>query len=371
MKKRLLCVLLACACLLAGLQASAANGAGDSLVSVSYLNGAFLSNMEALIQNRVKEGTKAVYDAAAARLDALGTGKLTGSGTPAGTVSGWSYSDTPQMQSLSRGDVIALSTGSSVFLGAGTVSASAGLVDATAGSELAAGDLSAGHRCINGQEGQPATVTVLSDSARLMVEGNWTAVRSGEPATAFTDLVKSRDWYYDAVYWAVGQGLFEGVTAEIFAPLGITSRATFATLLYRMEGRPAVSYSGSFSDVPDKRWFSAGVEWAARTGVVEGDNGRFIPDQNVTREQIAVMLYRYAKDYLGLDVSQSGELTSRPDGDSVSSWARTAMAWAVGTGIITGGDGNRLLPRVEANRAQVSIMLQRFQTWAGRAGAPD
>lgn len=363
MRKRLWGVALAAVCLLGGTGAAAlaAAGRGDSLVTVSYLNGTWLPALEEELQDRAGEKTKEVYAAAAARLEQIGGSLQSGGGQE-----GWDHSDTPQVRELKRGDVVSLSAGSTVLWTAGTASAEAGLVDATAGSDLAGGSrVPAGHRCINAKEGGSVAVRVLSDRAQALVEGDWTVAESGEDVTAFTDLSQS-DWYYAAVRYAVDAKLFNGTSATLFSPGANMDRAMLATVLWRMEGEPAAAYTGAFSDVASGQWYSQSVEWAAARGIVTGlGGGRFGPRQAVTREQIAVMLYRYAKDYLELDASQAGDLSAYADQGSVSGWAREAMTWAVGAQIVN-GSGGKLAPGRSATRAEVATMLQRFQSWAKR-----
>lgn len=365
MKRRVLIGLLVAVCVLFGVQAVGAASSGESLISVSYLTNTFLPDLAAMFQQRANQDTKGVYDAAQARLNELGSAYLNGGEADNG---GWTVSDTAVAHTVKRGDVITVSTGSTVLWTSGAATATAGLVDATAGSEPATGTrLTAGHRYLNGAEGQAVTVTVLSDAATVLLEGRWTLTRSDESVTGFTDLVKSSDWFYDAVRYAVDRGMFNGVSPTQFAPDAVMDRAMLATVLYRLEGSPAVEYSGVFRDVPNGEWYAGSVEWAASRGIVNGmGDGRFGPNIGVTREQIALMLYRYARDHLGLDVSQAGDLSAFADGRSVSDWAGEGMRWAVGAGIISGSDTNQLMPGSSASRAQVATMLQRFQVWAGR-----
>lgn len=368
MKKRALICLLILSGLLLSTRALASAGAGESLISLSYLNQTFLPALEELFRTRAAEGTRAVYDEAVARVDELGRSYLA-EPAPAENLGpeGWTYSAAPQVQSVKRGDVITVSPGSTVLWSAGTAEAGLGLVDATSGSELdGGGRLSVNHRYINGNETDSAVLTVLSDAAQVLLEGYWTVEESGEDATHFTDLVQT-DWYYDPVRYAVDHGLFSGVDAARFAPGDPMDRSMLALVLYRMEGSPDIAYAGVFSDVAEGRWYTEGVEWAAENQIVSGvGEGRFGPAQNVTREQIASMLYRYARDYLELDVSQTGDLSRYTDSRSVSSWAQEGMLWAVGAGLFSGDEQGRLLPGNAASRAEVAAILQRFQTWAGR-----
>lgn len=361
--RRLWCGLLAALCLTAGLGAAAATDGGRTLATLSYLKDAFLPALEEGMGERARQGTQAAYDGALARADGLGEKY---SGTQGGAPDqGWTVTGTFQPTALKGGSTLTLDEGGSILWLAGSGTGT-GLVDATAGAEVPAGGaLASGHRYLNGQEGSAAVVSVASDAARAAPAGRWTLSGGGGDVTAFFDLCRS-DWFYQGVRWAIGKGVFVGVSATEFDPGGAVTRGTLATVLRRLEGGEAGAYAGTFSDVPEGQWYTAGVEWAAAKGVVSGGgDGTFSPGQTATREQIAVMLCQYAR-YLELDVSGAGALEGFADNAAVSAWARDAVAWAVDAGIISGAGGS-LLPQDNATRAQVALMLQNFQKWSGRA----
>lgn len=170
-------------------------------------------------------------------------------------------------------------------------------------------------------------------------------------------------WYHDGLHYCLDHGLMSGVSPHYFAPNAVTSRAMFATILYRLAGRPAVG-SGTFSDVSAGEWYADAVTWASENGVMEGSGGgRFQPEDPITREQMAATLYRYAR-YQGYDVSARVDLSGYTDVHAVSNWASDAMRWAIGEGLVT-GISNRILfldPASNATRAQTATMLQRFCT---------
>ena len=169
-------------------------------------------------------------------------------------------------------------------------------------------------------------------------------------------------WYYDAVAYAYENGLMEGVGGGSFAPAAVTDRAMLATLLWRLEGEPVVNYLMAFDDVAEGLWYSEAVRWASAEGVVSGvgDGSAFAPGSAITREQMAVMLYRYAQ-YKGYDVSQGGMAVREfDDYASVSEWARYAMEWAVAAGLISGTSGTTLSPQGQATRAEIAAILMRF-----------
>jgi hypothetical protein len=182
-----------------------------------------------------------------------------------------------------------------------------------------------------------------------------------ETALAALRDVSASDWYYEDVKFVTENGLFKGVSATEFAPNAKMTRAMLATVLYRLAGEPAApAGQGSFGDVPAGQWFSEAVAWASANGVVGGYGPNvFGTDDPVTREQIAVLLYRYA-ELMGYDVSASADLAAYTDATDISEWAREALAWANAAGLITGRGASALDPTDTATRAEVSAMLHRF-----------
>ena len=168
-------------------------------------------------------------------------------------------------------------------------------------------------------------------------------------------------WAYDAIRFVTEENLFQGVTGGGFAPELTMSRAMLATVLYRAAGSPAVSTSAGFTDVPAGLWYSDAVNWAASKGIVKGVGGnRFAPDDNVSREQIATILYQYALASGKTAQADASALAGYGDSTAVSTWAADGMAWAVGAGVITGKPGSLLAPADSATRAEVATMLMRF-----------
>ena len=191
---------------------------------------------------------------------------------------------------------------------------------------------------------------------------NGFCIRCGaQDSSQFSD-VSANAWYASAVQYAVEHGLMAGVGNGRFGPEEPMTRAMLVTVLWRYAGRPEAG-KNPFTDVPAGQWYTEAVTWAAENGVVSGvGNGRFAPNGNITREQMASILFRYAK-LTGLDTSKRGELAGFPDEGQVSSWAREALSWAVGEGIISGtAEGGRtiLKPQGNATRAQVASILMRF-----------
>lgn len=362
MKKRLICVFLALACLAGGVFVFAEDGSGRSLVSVSYLTETFLSSLTQSIRSAVSAGFQDAGAAALEQLDQLGREYLSGL---SGETSGWVYSDTHRVVDVKRGDTLSLAPGSTALWRTGAAAVTAGLVDATAAADVPNGArLTSGHRYLNAAEDALVTVRVLSDAAQLLLEGCWLLEEAEEDATPFTDLLQDDDWFYDGVYYVVKRGLFLGVSATQFSPEETMNRAMLATVLHRLAGSPQAAYTPQFTDVPSGEWYSQSITWASQSGVVKGlEDGSFGVEDDVTREQIATMLCRYARDWLGMNVSHTGELSAYRDCALVSDWAVSPMSWAVGVGIINGTDANELLPGDGASRAEVAVMLQRFEAW--------
>lgn len=174
--------------------------------------------------------------------------------------------------------------------------------------------------------------------------------------------VSENQWFYEAVEHVVEQGYFKGVTDNSFAPQEKMTRAMFVTVLGRIAGVEETSEGTSaFSDVKNGQWFSGFVAWASEAGIVQGANGKFDPNGNITREQMAVFLYRYAQ-YAGLDLTVDSNAVSKyRDFKDVSSWAKDAMIWAVSNGIVN-GTGVGLEPQATATRAQVAQIVLNFDS---------
>lgn len=199
------------------------------------------------------------------------------------------------------------------------------------------------------------TLTVtLTGSAELTVGSQPEVV-----SKVFSDTYNH--WAKDAISFVTGRGLFQGTSETTFSPNGDMTRGMVVTVLHRLENTPAVSASNIFRDVPNGVWYTDAVVWANSHGIVQGNGDGFVPNDPVTREQLATILYRYMKDQ-GLDVSKRSSLTSFSDSSRVSSWAADAMQWAVATGLINGKSGGVLDPGGKASRAEVATMLERLIT---------
>ncbi len=172
--------------------------------------------------------------------------------------------------------------------------------------------------------------------------------------------VRAADWYYDAVAFVSANELFTGTGAASFGPDTAMTRAMLVTVLYRLDGEPAVSGTNGFTDVASGQWYTNAVIWASENGIVSGYGGSlFGTNDFVTREQMAAILYNYAS-YKGYDISASAVLTGFDDAGDISAWAGTAMRWANAEGLITGVTSTTLSPSGSATRAQVAMILMRL-----------
>ena len=175
----------------------------------------------------------------------------------------------------------------------------------------------------------------------------------------FTD-VKESDWFYENVRYVYENKLFAGVSDTEFAPNTEMTRAMLVTVLYRAEGEPAITRNIPFADIDMNEYYANAVIWAAANGIVNGyDENTFAPNDNITREQIAAIMERYA-DFKGADTTQTGDLSQFTDEADISDWARDNVSWAVGAGLISGKGDGILDPLGNATRAEVAAILQRF-----------
>ena len=172
--------------------------------------------------------------------------------------------------------------------------------------------------------------------------------------------VSERDWFYSDVAYVYANGYMEGISSTKFAPKQNTTRAQIVTILWRLTGEPRPMKSNKFTDVSSKAYYDTAVSWAVEAGVVNGfDAKTFKPNDYVTREQLAAILYRYA-EYMNLSTRGASNLSNYNDYYKIGSWARDAMAWANYHGLINGVSYSRIDPKGYATRAQIAAILHRF-----------
>lgn len=241
----------------------------------------------------------------------------------------------------------------------------------------------------NAKQGTPVTITVVPDKGFVVdrvtvvdAHGNAVAVTQENEkfiftmpngdvkvqvtftsentavSSQFTDVPQSA-WYFDAVQYAVEKGLMRGVSETLFAPDMDTSRAMIVTILYQLEKAPDIVTTSNFIDVPDNQWFSDAIHWAVSNGIVSGyGDGTFGPNDPITREQIATILFQYAQ-YKGYGKAASASLSQFVDADQISDWAVEAMTWANAHKLINGTSEMTILPAGKAARSQTaSILMQ-------------
>ncbi len=183
------------------------------------------------------------------------------------------------------------------------------------------------------------------------------------PSAVFADRLKPSHWAHAGIDFCIANGLLVGDSATTFSPDRTMTRAMLVTVLYRMEGKPAITAANPFADVKADTWYTDAVIWAAENGIVNGmEPNRFCPNHDITREQIATIFYRYAS-YKSYDTVYSENLKDYPDADRVSRWAYDALCWATDAGLINGigrQGGSYLAPRESAARAQAAVILTRF-----------
>lgn len=172
--------------------------------------------------------------------------------------------------------------------------------------------------------------------------------------------VKESDWFYNDVMFVYSKGIMSGTGDTTFEPNTVTSRAMFAAVAWRIENMPAAKNTAIFTDVENATWYTKAVAWAYENGIASGfGDGTFRPNEFLTREQLAVFLYKYA-EYKGYDLTITGNIDTFSDKDSVSPWANDAVTWAVQNKFIAGKDGNKLDPKGYATRAEFAAIVHRF-----------
>ena len=196
--------------------------------------------------------------------------------------------------------------------------------------------------------GAVSNYTFENVKARHTITAKFEKVEEITNVGGFTD-VKANDWFAEAVQYAVDEGLMNGTSSDKFTPNGATTRGMLVTILYRLAGSPEVKSDGT-------AWWSDARVWAMANGVSDGTN----MEEEITREQLATMLYRYA-ELTGKDVSKTTSLDGFQDDNKVSGYAVEALEWAAAEGIVTGKNGGVIDPQAGATRAETATMLMRFR----------
>ena len=362
MRNRLIAAVLLAAVLVTGLGAALASPGApeDPFITLSYLTGTFIPEMEKAMQEQAQKGTVNIENSALERLAALTADYLARAERPEGL-----FSSNFLRLTLARNDKLTLSPGSVVQFEEGVVAlafSSGCLIDTSDATVVTGtGTLKAGHHYIAAED-TTCTVIARSDAVYLSVRGFYKLERAGGTYTPFSDIV-APVWYADSVLYTYQEGLVNGMTPTTFGPTVGTNRAMLVTLLSRMAGVQGTPPDAGFIDVPANAWYASSINWAYSVGIITGtsDNNTFSPTAPLTREQMAVFLYRYTSVYLGLDAPCTGDLSRFPDVNQVHNYAKDAFAWAVGIGLINGKDG-KLAPLDQTNRAEIATILYRYNT---------
>ena len=225
------------------------------------------------------------------------------------------------------------------------------------------------HVTVTDKNGKPVEVEQNKDgtwsfkqpSGKVTVEVTFKPIET-KWRNPFLDISEG-DWFYDAVRYVYEKGLMAGTSENTFGPNVITNRGMIVTILYRLAGSPDIedeNWGYPYVDVDANAYYGTAVYWARLNGIASGySDERFGPDDAITREQLAVMLYRFAKAQ-GHDVTAQADLSGYTDADQISGFAREAMSWASAEGLINGTSGSTLSPDSSATRAQVAVILMRF-----------
>ena len=289
-------------------------------------------------------------------------------GTSTVTLSNGSQSGTAQIQSVATPDTIVVRCNGKVINSITTAPNTTYLLDVAATHN---------HMTLISQN-TSFRYSLTGDIGTITNDGKFTATKDGTgsivisageksltiPVTVrsipFED-VPANAWYFDAVKYNYEHKLMQGTTATTFAPAINTSRSMVVQILYNKQGKPNSPYTGTFNDVSNGHWYMPAVEWAAKENIVSGTgNGAFNPNGEVTREQMAMIFYNYAK-YVGYDTSARGDTSSFTDANLIHSWASEPMSWAISVGLLK-GSGNNLNPLGTASRAEIAQVLMNFET---------
>lgn len=202
---------------------------------------------------------------------------------------------------------------------------------------------------------QPSGAVTITVTFKVLTAVSDCPRDAGCPMYGYTDLDMGA-WYHDGIHYCLDEGLMDGVDMGAFAPNATTSRAMIVTILWRLQGSPEADVTDAFTDVPADAWYAEAIAWAVAEGVADGyGEGLFGPNDAITREQLAAMLWRYAAR-----PESEGGLSAFADGAETSAWAQQAVSWAVSLGLINGVDSDRLDPKGQATRAQTATILMRF-----------
>jgi hypothetical protein len=336
---------------MATVSASSPGSSGDPLITIEYLQGSFYASLKADIDAMFGVAADAAID----RLDEV-----------AGVYLGYSFTPRFANVTLVAGERITLTFGSSFILISGSATlaeASGSVINVATGRETAPGTQLTRYNRYFCVEDTTASITIGAASVG-QVDGYY-FVEKPEAHPSFTDVFKG-EWYYDAVDYVSANRFLRGVGGNRFAPNTTLSRGMVATALHRVDGEPPAGPGGYFGDVQDPTsWYYDAVTWANANRIVLGNGGLFKPDDNIIRQDMVVIMYRYAT-YKGLNMAvSSAAFDAFPDKGDVSAYAVDAMRWATAHGLLT-TTGGALRPKERATRAETAYLLYRYCETIGR-----
>lgn len=345
--------------LLVGLTSAYAGSAGsstDPLVTKMWTEGTYTKNViasgEAVINNALDQVYNTALAAAKAEYNKYDAG---------GADSDYKFASGCDALSVPSGSSVALVTGGSFLLisGSATVTVNLGtVINIATGQEVASGtSLSKNQRYFCAEDTE--AVFAVSSTSTAAVNGAYKPSSDVTVQKAIYMDVSASDWFYSAVMYVRDHEMFYDINGSTFRPRANTDRATLVYAMWKAAGSPNASGSASFSDSTEN-WYRQAVNWAAENEIIKGyGDGRFGPSDTITREQIAVFIYRFA-EHMGYGVSASSNLSGYTDADRVSSWALTEMKWSNATGLITGTTTTSLTPQGIATRSEVATIIMRF-----------
>jgi hypothetical protein len=331
--------------LLACVSAASASNAGtssDPLITKSYIEDTYIPNVvsagEAVINQRISQLSGSVDKAESYDM-----------------ASGY------EAYILPTGESVEIITGSSVILTGGSAkiaSLSGTIVNVTTGQEVTAGtSLTLNNRYFCAED--TVAIVTASTGASVAVNGYYNVSAGAEKPVIQYDDVAVNAWYYSAAEYVYKNELFHDYNSSSFKPGEAATRAELVYALWKASGSPETSTSATFSDLTEE-WYKKAANWASANGIILGyDNNRFAPNNSITRQEIAVVMYRYTA-YRGYSVSKTTSLSGFTDATSIASWAETAMKWANAEGMIVGTSNTTLSPKGTASRSEVATIVMRF-----------
>ncbi len=356
--KRIITVVIILLLLIGITSALSAGTADDPLISLSYITDTFIPGLLSQIGISASEKLDPVYDSAMAELDMLTAGYVFND-------PGFTFVSGYIPINAIAGATLEIAPGSVVVLNEGTalLTVSSGeVINLSSGSSVSSGTVAENKVRYFTAEDAYATITVYSDSANLTVDGSYRFTQGSgtAPGILFTD-IPSGHWATSYIYYISQRGLMNGMGGFSFAPETTMTRAMFVTVIGRLAGVNTASYTySSFSDVDIGQWYGPYVAWASQNGIVTGyDDGTFRPTASITREQMAVIIIRYAS-YAGMTLGAVSEEMQFADASSISSWAVNAVQTAQRAGLINGKPGGIFDPAGTATRAEVCTVMYRL-----------